>query len=228
MTIRALLLAAAALVLLPVDPGMAADAQKAGMPQFDLSRFPSQIFWLGVTFLVLYWVMSKIALPRIGEVLEARANRIGGDLDRASALKAEADQIKAAYEKALGESRAKAQEVGRSTEASLAREAADRQARLGNELAGRIRDAEGRFAGYRGVGRNITEKKRTKRRLREVAERFRSLTELSSDWYWESDPSHRFSANTLFDKPGWAPGAALGRTPWELQIEFDAGQREAL
>jgi len=146
MTIRALLLAAAALVLLPVDPGMAADAQKAGMPQFDLSRFPSQIFWLGVTFLVLYWVMSKIALPRIGEVLEARANRIGGDLDRASALKAEADQIKAAYEKALGESRAKAQEVGRSTEASLAREAADRQARLGNELAGRIRDAEGRIA----------------------------------------------------------------------------------
>jgi len=146
MTIRALLLAAAALVLLPVDPGMAADAQKAGMPQFDLSRFPSQIFWLGVTFLVLYWVMSKIALPRIGEVLEARANRIGGDLDRASALKAEADQIKAAYEKALGVSRAKAQEVGRSTEASLAREAADRQARLGNELAGRIRDAEGRIA----------------------------------------------------------------------------------
>jgi F-type H+-transporting ATPase subunit b len=146
MTIRALLLAAAALVLLPVDPGMAADAQKAGMPQFDLSRFPSQIFWLGVTFLVLYWVMSKIALPRIGEVLEARANRIGGDLDRASALKAEADQLKAAYEKALGESRAKAQEVGRSTEASLAREAADRQARLGNELAGRIRDAEGRIA----------------------------------------------------------------------------------
>ena len=146
MTIRALLLAAAALVLLPVDPGMAADAQKAGMPQFDLSRFPSQIFWLGVTFLVLDWVMSKIALPRIGEVLEARANRIGGDLDRASALKAEADQIKAAYEKALGESRAKAQEVGRSTEAALAREAADRQARLGNELAGRIRDAEGRIA----------------------------------------------------------------------------------
>jgi len=146
MTFRALLLAAAALVLLPVDPGMAADAQKAGMPQFDLSRFPSQIFWLGATFLVLYWVMSKIALPRIGEVLEARANRIGGDLDRASALKAEADQIKAAYEKALGESRAKAQEVGRSTEASLAREAADRQARLGNELAGRIRDAEGRIA----------------------------------------------------------------------------------
>ena len=146
MTIRALLLAAAAFALLPIDPGLAADAQKAGMPQFDLSRFPSQIFWLGATFLVLYLVMSKVALPRIGEVLEARANRIGGDLDRASALKAEADQIKAAYEKALGESRAKAQEVGRTTEATLAREAADRQATLGNELAGRIRDAESRIA----------------------------------------------------------------------------------
>jgi signal transduction histidine kinase/CheY-like chemotaxis protein len=61
-----------------------------------------------------------------------------------------------------------------------------------------------------------------------VQERLTDIAELSSDWYWESDPSHRFSANTLFDKPGWAPGAALGRTPWELQIEFDAGQREAL
>jgi F-type H+-transporting ATPase subunit b len=131
---------------------LAAEAgQTAGMPQFDLSRFPSQIFWLGVTFLVLYWVMSKVALPRIGEVLDARANRIGGDLDRAAALKAEADQIRAAYEKALGESRAKAQEVGRATEAALAKESADSQATLGNELAGRVRAAEDRIAAAKKV-----------------------------------------------------------------------------
>ena len=146
MILRALLLASAAFICLPVDAGLAADAQKAGMPQFDLSRFPSQIFWLGVTFLVLYAIMSKVALPRIGEVLEARANRIGSDLDRASALKAEADQTRAAYEKALAESRAKAQDVGRSTEAALAKDSAERQAALGNELTGRIRDAEARIA----------------------------------------------------------------------------------
>ena len=146
MTKRALLGSAAALFCVAADRVLAADAgQSAGMPQFDLSRFPGQIFWLGLTFLVLYWVMSKVALPRIGEVLEARANRIGGDLDRAAALKAEADQIKAAYEKALGESRSKAQETGRVTEAALAKEAADRQAVLGNELAGRVRAAEDRI-----------------------------------------------------------------------------------
>ena len=56
------------------------------------------------------------------------------------------DQTRAAYEKTLGESRAKAQDVGRSTEAALAKESAERQAVLGNELAGRIRDAEARIA----------------------------------------------------------------------------------
>ena len=54
-------------------------------------------------------------------------------------------------------------------------------------------DAQGRFTGYRGVGRNITERKRTKRSLREIAERFRSLTELSSDWYWKTDATLRFT-----------------------------------
>jgi F-type H+-transporting ATPase subunit b len=146
MTNRALLGSVAALLCVAADRVLAAEAgQSAGMPQFDLSRFPGQIFWLGLTFLILYWVMSKVALPRIGEVLDARANRIGGDLDRAAALKSEADQIKAAYEKALGESRSKAQETGRITEAALAKEAAERQAVLGNELAGRVRTAEDRI-----------------------------------------------------------------------------------
>ena len=154
MTNRALLGSAAALLCVAADRVLAADAgHSAGMPQFDLSRFPGQIFWLGLTFLVLYWVMSKVALPRIGEVLEARANRIGGDLDRAAALKSEADQIKAAYEKALGESRNKAQETGRITEAALAKEAAERQAVLGNELAGRVRAAEDRITAAKKAAR---------------------------------------------------------------------------
>lgn len=145
MSSRAVLLSTVAVLVLFALPGVAAEGTPVGMPQFDLSRFPGQIFWLGVTFLVLLWVMSKVALPRIGEVLEARASRIGGDLDRAAALKSEADQIKAAYEKALGESRNKAQETSRVTEAALAKEAADRQAVLGNELAARVHAAEGRI-----------------------------------------------------------------------------------
>lgn len=127
------------------EASRAADA-KAGMPQFDLSKFPGQIFWLAVTFFVLYWIMNKVALPRIGEVLEARARRIGDDLDRAASLKGEAEQVRTAYEKTLAEARSKAQEVGRTTEAALTKEATDRQATLGNELTQRIREAEARIA----------------------------------------------------------------------------------
>jgi len=78
-------------------------------------------------------------------------------------------------------------------------------------------DAEGRFTGYRGVGRNITEKKRTKRRLREVAERFRSLTELSSDWYWEMDAALRFTyvSEGIRRVRGFGPETLLGRRRWE-------------
>ncbi|MBL8697019.1 MAG: F0F1 ATP synthase subunit B' [Alphaproteobacteria bacterium] len=144
MNLRALALTVAASGLL-AQASRAADA-KAGMPQFDLARFPGQIFWLALTFFVLYWIMSKVALPRIGEVLETRARRIGDDLDRAASLKGEADKVRTAYEKTLAEARAKAQDVGRATEAALTKEATDRQAVLGNELTQRIREAEARIA----------------------------------------------------------------------------------
>ena len=79
-------------------------------------------------------------------------------------------------------------------------------------------DAQGRFTGYRGVGRNITERKRTKRNLRQIVERFRSLTELSSDWYWEMDAELRFTyvSEGIRKVRGIAPEALLGKRRWEL------------
>jgi len=56
------------------------------MPQFDPSTYASQLFWLAVMFVALYWIVSKIAVPRIGEVLEQRARVIQDDLDRATQL----------------------------------------------------------------------------------------------------------------------------------------------
>jgi len=80
-----------------------------------------------------------------------------------------------------------------------------------------VYDAQGRFTGYRGVGRNITERKRTKRSLREVAERFRSLTELSSDWYWEMDAGLRFTyvSEGIRKVRGIGPETLIGRKRWD-------------
>jgi diguanylate cyclase (GGDEF)-like protein/PAS domain S-box-containing protein len=80
-----------------------------------------------------------------------------------------------------------------------------------------VYDAQGRFTGYRGVGRNITQKKRTKRNLREIVERFRSLTELSSDWYWEMDADLRFTyvSEGIRKVRGIAPESLLGKRRWE-------------
>jgi len=71
------------------------------MPQLDITTFAPQIFWLAVSFVVLYVLMSRLALPRIGAILAARSGQIEGDLDAARRLKAEAEAAVAAYEKAL-------------------------------------------------------------------------------------------------------------------------------
>ena len=86
-------------------------AQSPGMPQLDVTTFGNQIFWLLVTLVVIYWVLSRIALPRIGAVLADRQGTIVGDLNAADELKAKAKAAEAAYEKALSDARSQAQEI---------------------------------------------------------------------------------------------------------------------
>ena len=89
------------------------------MPQLDTTTFVGQIFWLIVTFLALYWVMSKVALPRVGDVIANRATKIASDLDQAAKLKAQAEEVSAAYQKALADARAQATALNRETAAKL-------------------------------------------------------------------------------------------------------------
>ena len=81
---------------------------KPGLPQLDTTTFASQLFWLLISFVVLYVVISRIAAPKIGGVIQDRANRIKGDLDSAAQAKRDSEAAMAGYDKALADARAKA------------------------------------------------------------------------------------------------------------------------
>ena len=115
------------------------------MPQLDLSTFPTQLFWLAVTFFVLYVLMSKIALPRIGDILEERQKRISDDLDQADRLKGDTETAIAAYEAAMAEARTQAQEEIAKVMAANAAEAAARAKAVDELLSAKIADSEAKI-----------------------------------------------------------------------------------
>jgi F-type H+-transporting ATPase subunit b len=116
------------------------------MPQLDISTFASQIFWLAISFVVLYLLMAKVGLPRVGAAIEARRRRREGDLDRAAALRREAEAVVAAYESARAGAREQAQATIREMTERLAAAAAERQRELAAVLAERTRAAEQEIA----------------------------------------------------------------------------------
>ena len=116
------------------------------MPQLDLATFPPQLVWLTITFVALYAVMALVGLPRVGGIIAKRRDRITGDLDKAQRMKAEAEAVIAAYERALSEARAKAQQALRETAERLAAEAVEQQRRLAESLNAETARAERRIA----------------------------------------------------------------------------------
>jgi F-type H+-transporting ATPase subunit b len=116
------------------------------MPQLDYHTFLPQLVWLAIAFVMLYILMSRLGLPKISGVIEGRRQRLDGDLGRAAALKEEAEAALAAYQKALADARATAQEMLRKTGERLAAEAAARQQQLAATLAEQIGAAEQRIA----------------------------------------------------------------------------------
>jgi F-type H+-transporting ATPase subunit b len=120
--------------------------EHGGFPPFDPATWGSQILWLAITFGALYYLMSRVALPRVGAILENRSNRIAGDLAAAGRLKDETDAAIAAYEQALAEARQNAHAIAQEArDATKAEIDADR-ASIEADLQGKLDAAEARIA----------------------------------------------------------------------------------
>lgn len=136
-------LVAAGLDNVATDVADALDEHKSGgLPQLNAPDFEPQLFWLAVTFVLLYWIMAKIALPRIGEVIEERRDRIQRDLAAAERLKGETDKALAAYEQALADARGSATAIARQTRDNLNAEVDKERKAVEDHLAKKLADAE--------------------------------------------------------------------------------------
>jgi F-type H+-transporting ATPase subunit b len=133
-----------------MEDAMAADANDAaGMPQLEFSTFPNQIFWLVVTLVVLYMILSRVALPRIGSILAERAGTITADIDAAETYKRQANEAEAAYNKALDDARGEAHKVAEKMRADIQADLDKAMARAEAEIAARTAESERRIAEIR-------------------------------------------------------------------------------
>ena len=126
-----------------------AEHGSGGLPQLNFSSFPSQIFWLVVAMVVLFLLMSRVALPRIGSVLEERADAIADDLDRAEEFKRKAEEAEEAYQQALADARAKAQEIAAETRAEIQKDVDAEITKADAEISARAAEGEKRIAEIR-------------------------------------------------------------------------------
>jgi F-type H+-transporting ATPase subunit b len=120
-----------------------------GMPQLDFSTWPNQIFWLLVTLVVIYFVLSKIALPRIGAVLADRKSTITNDLAAAEELKLKAVEAEKAYQDALASARTEAAKIVAAAKADIQKDLDAATAQADAEIAAKAAESEKSIAAIR-------------------------------------------------------------------------------
>ena len=126
-----------------------ADGSGGNFPPFDPSTFPSQLVSLAIAFVALYLIVSRIALPRVGGVIEARQKAIDGDLAQAQNLKDESEAALRAYENDLAAARTRAQAISTETRDKLNAASEAERKTLEDQLAHKLADAEKTIAATR-------------------------------------------------------------------------------
>jgi F-type H+-transporting ATPase subunit b len=122
---------------------------KAPFPPFEKSTFASQLVSLLIAFVALYLIVSRIALPRVGSLLDERQNAIDGDLAAAQKLKDESDSALKAYESELAAARARAQAISTETRDKLNTASEAERKTLEEQLSLKLAEAEKTIASTR-------------------------------------------------------------------------------
>lgn len=120
--------------------------ETGAFPPFDPVNFSGELIWLAITFGVLYLLMSKVGLPRVGKILSDRKAKIEADLATAAKAQDDASAAAAAHEKTLGEAKAKAQGLGQAAHAEASAKADASRAALEADLNAKLAAAEAQIA----------------------------------------------------------------------------------
>jgi len=120
-----------------------------GFPPFESSTFASQLVSLAIAFAVLYLIVSRFALPRVGGVIEARQDKIEGDLAEAQKLKDQSEAALKAYESELASARTRAQAIGNESREKANAQAEAERKTLEEQLAAKLAEAEKTIASTR-------------------------------------------------------------------------------
>lgn len=123
-----------------------AGTHQKSFPPLDPSTFAPQLVWLVITFVTLYIIMARVALPRISTVIEERRDRIASDLDQAEQLKQKTEEAIAAYEEALLQARTKAIGIAQETRETLANEVEAEKLEVEKQIAEKTTEAEKRIS----------------------------------------------------------------------------------
>lgn len=138
----------------PIDVEMAGacvgpNGSAIGMPQLCFDWWGNQIFWLVITLVVIYFILSRVALPRIAAVLAERQGTITNDIAAAEDFKAKARDAEAAYEKALVDARAEAHRIVAEAKADIQADLDAAIAKADAEIAAKAAESEKAIAEIR-------------------------------------------------------------------------------
>ena len=114
-------------------------------PPFDATTFASQLLWFALAFGVLYLLMSRLALPQIGSIIDKRKARIDGDLKEAERLRGETDKALLAYETALADARKNAHGIAEETRTSIKADLDGKRKAVEDDLGKKVAEAEARI-----------------------------------------------------------------------------------